>query len=63
MKTPHVGNNFDAFLREENLLDVTEATALKRVIAFQISQEMKRRTGDQVRDGKPDEDKLAEATS
>lgn len=29
--------------RKEHLLDVAEATAAKRVIAFQISQEMKRR--------------------
>lgn len=51
-----VGSNFDDFLREENLLDVAEATAVKRVMAFQIAQEMKRRNGDQVTDGEPDED-------
>lgn len=56
MKTQHVGSNFDDFLREENLLGVTEATAVKRVIAFQIAQEVKRRKGDQVRDGESDED-------
>ena len=43
MKKKHIGSNFDDFLREERLLDVAEATAIKRVIAFQIAQEMKRR--------------------
>jgi antitoxin HicB len=43
MKRQHVGSNFDDFLREENLFDAAEATAVKRVIAFQIAQEMKRR--------------------
>lgn len=42
MKKQHVGSDFDEFLREENLLEVSEATAAKRVIAFQIVQEMKR---------------------
>ncbi len=43
MNKKHLGSNFDDFLREEQLLDVTEATAVKRVIAYQIAQEMKRR--------------------
>src|SRR5512141_2507530 len=43
MKKKHLGSDFDEFLREEQLLDVAEATAVKRVIAFQIAQEMKRR--------------------
>jgi antitoxin HicB len=43
MKSQHIGSNFDDFLREDNLLDLAEATAVKRVIAFQIAQEMKRR--------------------
>lgn len=41
MKKKHVGSDFDDFLREERLLEVVEATATKRVIAFQIVQEMK----------------------
>jgi antitoxin HicB len=56
MKRQLVGSNFDDFLREENLLDVAEATAVKRVTAFQIAQEMKRPKGDQVRDVESDED-------
>lgn len=43
MKDEHLGCNFDDFLGEENLLDAAKATAAKRVIAFQIAGEMKRR--------------------
>lgn len=42
MKETHVGSGFDAFLREQDLLDDAEKVAAKRLIAFQISQEMKR---------------------
>ena len=42
MNKQHAGSNFDEFLREEGLLDAAQATAVKRVIAFQIAQEMKR---------------------
>lgn len=38
----HVGSNFDDFLKEENTYDEVTATAIKRVIAFQIEQEMAR---------------------
>jgi predicted XRE-type DNA-binding protein len=34
--------DFDDFLREQGLLEEVEATAAKRLIAFQIRQEMKR---------------------
>jgi len=34
----NIGSNFDDFLREEHLLEVSEDTAAKRVIAFQITQ-------------------------
>ncbi len=43
MNKKHIGSSLDDFLRSEHLLDTAEATALKRVIAFQIAQEMKRR--------------------
>ena len=43
MKKEHMGSDFDDFLREEHLLEDAEAMAAKRVIAFQIAQEMKRR--------------------
>ena len=38
----HVGSDFDDFLHDECLLDDAEAVAAKRVVAFQIAQEMKR---------------------
>lgn len=44
MTTPnnrHIGSDFDAFLEEEGLLEEAAATAIKRVIAWQIEQEMK----------------------
>ncbi len=39
----HLGSRLDDFLREEGLLEDAQAAAVKRVIAFQITQEMKRR--------------------
>ena len=38
-----VGSNFDNFLFEEGLLAEVEATAIRRVIAFQIGELMKER--------------------
>ena len=43
MKKQVLGSNFDDFLRDEKLLFIAESTAAKRVIAFQIAREMKRR--------------------
>lgn len=40
MTNKHMGSDFDDFLREEGILDDTEAVATKRVIAFQIAREM-----------------------
>jgi hypothetical protein len=40
MKTKHIGSNFDDFLREESIFDQSSAVAIKRVIAWQIEQEM-----------------------
>jgi antitoxin HicB len=42
MDKKHIGSDFDGFLRDEGLLDDTEAVATKRVIAYQIAQEMER---------------------
>lgn len=36
----HIGGSFDEFLAEEGLLSETEATAVKRVIAYQLSRFM-----------------------
>ena len=38
----HVGSDFDDFLRGEGVLDEAEAVATKRVIAYQLAQEMER---------------------
>ena len=43
MNKKHIGDDFNDFLREEQLLEGAETVAVKRVIAFQIAQEMKRR--------------------
>ncbi len=43
MNKKHLGGNFDDFLKDEQLLEAVQAAAIKRVIAFQIAREMKRR--------------------
>ena len=43
MKNKNIGSNFDDFLREEGIYEEVTAAAIKRVIAFQIMEEMKRR--------------------
>jgi len=43
MDSAHLGNDFDDFLRDEGILDEVEAIATKRVIAYQIALEMRRR--------------------
>lgn len=43
MKAKHLGTDFDDYLREQRLLDAVEAVAVKRVIVYQIAQEMRRR--------------------
>jgi len=41
MNKKHIGSKFDDFLKEENLLEQVQAAAVKRVVAYQIAQEMK----------------------
>lgn len=43
MRRKHIGSGFDNFLSKEGLLSDATITANKRVIAFQIEREMKRR--------------------
>jgi antitoxin HicB len=43
MKKSHIGSDFDDFLRQDGLLAECEAGALRRVVTWQITQEMKRR--------------------
>ena len=40
MAKKHIGSRFDDFLAEEAILEETTAVAIKRVIAWQIAQEM-----------------------
>jgi len=40
MKEEYIGSDFDDFLEEEGLLADAEAFAIKRVIAYQITQIM-----------------------
>jgi predicted XRE-type DNA-binding protein len=40
MNKKHVGSDFDDFLQEEGILAEAEAIAIKRVIAFQVTQFM-----------------------
>ena len=41
-KNPHTGSSFDNFLKEEEIHETCTASALKKVLAWQIEQEMKR---------------------
>ncbi|MGG1947815.1 XRE family transcriptional regulator [Trinickia sp. NRRL B-1857] len=41
MANKHIGSSFDDFLAEEAMFEEATATAMKRVIARQIEQEMK----------------------
>jgi len=37
----HIGSDFEEFLKEEGILEECDKVAMKRVLAFQIEQEMK----------------------
>jgi len=39
--TKHIGSNFDDFLRDEGTLEEATATAVKRVLSWQLAQGMK----------------------
>lgn len=41
MGNKHLGSSFDDFLKEEALLEDATAVALKRVVAWQLAEEMK----------------------
>ena len=41
VRKKNIGSSFDDFLQEEAMLDETTAVALKRVISWQIAEEMK----------------------
>jgi antitoxin HicB len=37
---PHIGSDFDDFMKEEGLYDEAQAIAVKRVLAFQLERDM-----------------------
>ena len=37
-RNPHIGSDFDDFLREEGILDEVQAVAVKRVLTFQLER-------------------------
>lgn len=41
MNKKHIGSKFDDFLKEEKLFEQVQSAAIKRVIAYQIAEEMK----------------------
>ncbi len=43
MNKKHIGSNFDDFLKEEKIYEQVQAAAIKRVVAYQIAEEMKKK--------------------
>jgi antitoxin HicB len=43
MNKKHIGCSFDDFLKEEKIYEQAQAAAIKRVIAYQIAEEMKKK--------------------
>ena len=43
MENKHIGSDFDDFLKEEGLQEEVTAAAIKRVIAWQLAEAMKKR--------------------
>ncbi|MBX9812896.1 MAG: helix-turn-helix domain-containing protein [Burkholderiales bacterium] len=41
-RNPHIGSDFDDFLKEEKIFDEAQAIAVKRVLAYQLEQSMKK---------------------
>lgn len=39
----HIGSDFDVFIEEEGIREEVEATAIKRVVAYQIKEIMKKK--------------------
>jgi len=42
-KNKHIGSDFDDFLKEEGILGEVETVAIKRVIAYQLEEELKKK--------------------
>jgi len=42
MSKQHIGSKFNDFLKDEDLYEQVQAATIKRVVAYQIAEEMKR---------------------
>jgi antitoxin HicB len=42
-KNKHIGSDFDAFLEKEGIRDEVELAAIKKIIAYELKNEMKRK--------------------
>lgn len=42
MNKKHIGSNFDDFLKDEKIYEQVQAAAIKRVVAYQIAEAMKK---------------------
>lgn len=42
-KNPHIGSTLDSFLKEEGILEEVTLRAMKRVLAWQVAELMKKR--------------------
>jgi DNA-binding Xre family transcriptional regulator len=43
MNKKHIGSDFDDFLKGEKIYEQAQAAAIKRVVAYQIAEEMKKK--------------------
>jgi len=43
-QTTNLGSSFDDFLKEDGIFDESQATAIKRVVAWQLAEEMKKQS-------------------
>ncbi len=43
MNKKHIGSNFDDFLKEDGVYEQVQAVATKRLIAYQIAEEMRKK--------------------
>ena len=43
-KNPHLGSTLDDFLREEGIYEEVTTAAIKKVIAWQLAEEMKKKS-------------------
>lgn len=50
-KNKHFGSSFDELLKEEGTLEAAELAAIKKIIAEQVTKEMKRKKISQTTDG------------